>query len=139
MGRQPHPAGQAWQPPCQTCFPDPSQLEVPSDPPVSHGCLDLVLSVRARICAAWRLVARQVAGAGELKVWGCCSTVLAACPSSSSRKGRLLQTPGAGWLEQDWPSPNVCVYGGGDTFRDLANFGLGQEGDEARAVTDGEI
>lgn len=32
----------------------------------------------------------------------------------------------------------VCVEAG-DTFRDLANFGLGQEGDEARAVTDGEI
>lgn len=64
----PHLTVQAWQPRCQTCFPDPSQHEVPRDLPAEpQGYLELVLRVRARLCTAWELVARQVAGVRGLR------------------------------------------------------------------------
>lgn len=49
----PHPADQAWQLRCQTCFPDPFQQEVLGDLFAEpQGYLELVLRVRAGLCKA---------------------------------------------------------------------------------------
>lgn len=47
------------------------QHEVPGDLPAEpQGYLELVLRVRAGLCTAWELVARQVAGARGLRGQG---------------------------------------------------------------------
>lgn len=98
----PQPAGQAWLPPCQTCFPDSSQHEVPSDPTCEpHSYVDLVLRVRARICKVWRLVVKQVAG-GELRGQG----VLLWCPQTAPQPWLPVlhplaeKDPSSSYLEQ---------------------------------------